>query len=69
MSHLRGGLIVPPFEVSVKPGPAQGVPIFDAFAKKQSIEWRMVAFIKKNLETPPMTYNIAGDDYAALEIE
>jgi len=23
MSHLRGGLIVPPFEVSVKPGPAQ----------------------------------------------
>jgi hypothetical protein len=23
LSHLRGGLIVPPFEVSVKPGPAQ----------------------------------------------
>ena len=23
ISHLRGGLIVPPFEVSVKPGPAQ----------------------------------------------
>jgi hypothetical protein len=23
MSHLRGGLIVPPFEVSVKPGPVQ----------------------------------------------
>jgi hypothetical protein len=29
----------------------------------------MVALTKKNLETPPMTYNIRGDEYTALQIE
>lgn len=58
MSHLRGGLIVPPFEVSVKPGPAQ----VDSRAMARPLRLEFPGAVYHVISRGNARHNIVDDD-------